>query len=309
MIKFRKKFPIITGILCVLLMLAIQGCFSRLAVDTEAYSAYLPMLIAELACVAAGIALAFALGAKDIFRFSRMGFLRGLITGGYFIFVSLFTLVVTISSSKHGAPLSSVEITVFVLTMTAVGFAEEIFFRGILSHMIFEKYGSDACGVWFSAIVSGIIFGSVHFINAFHSDIVGVTVQVICAASMGICLTALFYRTGNIYVVAALHAFLDFCALFCSGVFGEGSFSSTISEYSPLNLLSAVPYIIVSLVLLRKLKMAALLRKPSDNVVSVIVKLSSSPKSKSRLMWLIFGIIIFALAIYAATVIRLAIGK
>ena len=310
MINFRKKKPIIAGVLCVVLMLAVQAvvqaCFALLTKNMT-YPKYLTMLLADAVCIAVGIAIAFALGLKDIFRSSREGFLRGLGTGGYFIFVSVSTLVITVSSTKHGAPLSSVEIAVFVLAMTAVGFAEEIFFRGILSRMVFEKYGEDACGVWFSAIVSGLIFGSVHFINAFHADILGVFVQAVCAASMGVCLTALYYRTGNIYVVAALHAFMDFCVLFSSGVFGEGSISSTISEYKPIQLISALPYIVVSLVLLRRLKMAALLHQPSDSIIAVIGKLSSSQKSKNRLMWLIFCIVLAGLAVYAAKVIRLAV--
>lgn len=100
---------------------------------------------------------------------------------------------------------------------------------------------------------------------------------------------------------------MDFCALFSSGVFGEGSLSGTISNYSPLQLISALPYIVVSLVLLRRLKMAALLHKPSDSIIAVIGKLSSSQKSKNRLMWLIFCIVLAGLAVYAAKVIRLAI--
>ncbi len=310
MINFRKKYPIIAGTLCAILMLAVQAVVQAgfaLLTENMTYPKYLHMLLADAVCIAVGIALAFALGLKDIFRSSREGFLHGLGTGGYFIFISVSTLIVSISSSKHGAPLSSVEIAVFVLAMAAVGFAEEIFFRGILSRMIFEKYGEDACGVWFSAIVSGLIFGSVHFINALHADIVGVAVQAVCAAAIGICLTALYYRTGNIYVVASLHAFMDFCALFSSGVFGEGSLSGAISNYSPLQLISALPYIVVSLILLRRLKMAALLHKPSDSIIAVIGKLSSSQKSKNRLMWLIFCIVLAGLAVYAAKVIRLAI--
>lgn len=306
MINFRKKFPIITGILCIVVFLTVQSSVMILTRKIT-HPPYLSMLISEIVCLLVGIALTFAFGMSDIFRQSREDFFRGLVTGGFFIFVSVSSLVLAISISDSKSPLTSLEIAVFVLAMTAVGFTEEIFFRGLLSQMIFEKYGEDSCGVWFSVIVSGLIFGAVHFVNALSADIGGVVIQAICATVVGMCLTALYYRTGNIYVVSALHAFMNFCALFTSGVLGDGSIASTISSYSPIHLLSAIPYIAVTLVLLRKLKMATLLHKPSDNIITVIGKLSSSEKSKSRLKWLLVCIALTAIAAYSIAVIKAAI--
>ena len=68
-----------------------------------------------------------------------------------------------------------------------------------------------------------------------------------------------------------------------------------------------VRYIAVTLVLLRKLKMATLLHKPSDNIITVIGKLSSSEKSKSRLKWLLVCIALTAIAAYSIAVIKAAI--
>lgn len=298
MVKLSRKYPIITGIAGVLLFFILQLIMS-LAVNGIKKPTYLAMLIMEIACIILGVALVMICGLGDIFKNHRESFLRGLGTGGFFIFISAASLVALISSAKSRSPLSSAEIAVFVLTMVSIGFAEEIIFRGFVSELIFQKYGNDFCGVWFSTIVSGMIFGSAHLVNAFSMDLGGVIVQSVCAAVMGMSFTAIYYRTRNVYVTAALHAFMDFSVLFTAGVFGDGGIESTVASYDATKLLAVPIYVLLTLFLLRKLKMARILGEPGDTPLTMLAKLSSSEKSKKRLKWLLVGIALVAIAIYA----------
>lgn len=307
MVKLSKKFPIIAGIAGVLLFFIVQTVTS-LAVYGIKKPAYLSTLIIDLACTVLGVVLILVCGLGDIFKDHRESFLRGLCTGGFFIFVSASSLVILISSAKSRTPLSSTEIAVFVLAMVAIGFAEELLFRGFVSEIIFRKYGNDFCGVWFSTIVSSLIFGAAHLVNAFSSDFGGVVIQSVGAFAMGLGFTAVYYRTRNVYVTAALHAFMDFAALFTTGVFGDGTISTTVSSYDASKLLAVPIYVLVAVVLLRKLKMARILGKPEDTPLTMLAKLSSSEKSKNRLKWLLVGIALTAIAVYAFYIIKAALN-
>ena len=72
---------------------------------------------------------------------------------------------------------------------------------------------------------------------------------------LGICLGAIYLRTGNYWTVALLHAFMDFCGLFSSGVFTVDTLTDTLGSYSAVNLVSVIPYLAIGLVLLRPGKM------------------------------------------------------
>ena len=110
--------------------------------------------------------------------------------------------------------------------------------------------------IWTSVLVSGLLFGLMHGLNFLSAPTLGVVVQMISAAFIGMVIAAIYCRSGNIWVVAAIHAFNDVAAGFPRLVLrSEGGVSGIIGSYGLTHLLSLIPYAVVLLVILRPGKM------------------------------------------------------
>ncbi len=266
-------------------------------------------------CVTSLIGIGFValLGYGWIWNERGKGLGKGFLCAGYFIVVSLYSLVIYIADialmdSAEFNPLW--QIVVYVLTVLLIGLAEETFFRGIVANLFLDKYGNDPAGVWCATICSGMVFGLMHLSNLMSSDTVGVLVQVVAACAMGMALTAIYYRCRNIWVLILVHAFVDFCGAFYSGFIAGGSLSSTISSYEPYQCISALPYIVVTIVLLRPKKMREIivlhrLSGVEDTSVGVVMpeeNLKSSPKSRRSCIIAIILAAVILFGLYGAAV-------
>lgn len=89
----------------------------------------------------------------------------------------------------------------------AIGFAEEIVFRGI----IFKTWLNY--GLAKAVIISSTLFALCHFMNVLGGASILATVLQICFAfSWGIAISFVFYFTKSIWPGIILHAFHDFCS-------------------------------------------------------------------------------------------------
>lgn len=275
-IKFRKKFPIITSLILTglfFLMLLYVGRIIILipwAMEGE----YNGQLAGEVILGIGGTVLLFLVGCKDILFKHKVSFFEGLVPGMYFIGISLYSGFIYLTQClMEGAPINSAaEIAIFTVTMYMVGYAEEVMFRGAVATIILEKYGTDRAGVWFSAIISGCIFGFMHVINIFS---VGATesalIQCCAASAMGILLTAVYYRTKNIWVNVFIHGFVDFAGLLSSGVFHSTSLDQSLSSYSSINLIGIVPYLAITVLILRPSKMNTIVEPKKSSLKHIIL--------------------------------------
>ncbi len=266
-------------------------------------------------CVTALIGIGFValMGYGWIWNERGKGLGKGFLSAGYFIVVSLYSLVIYVAEI---ALMDEVEFNpawqmlVFVLTVLLIGLAEETFFRGVVANLFLDKYGNDPAGVWCATICSGMVFGLMHLSNLMSSDTVGVLVQVVAACAMGMTLTAIYYRCRNIWVLILVHAFVDFCGAFYSGFIAGGSLSSTISSYEPYQVISALPYIIVTVILLRPSKMREIIvlhrfsgvEDTSAGVVMPPEELKSSGKSKKSCAIAIVVAVVILLGLFGASV-------
>lgn len=242
----------------------------------------------------------------------------GLICGGYFIVVSLLNLFSSLAyeiSERGDSFFSDLQpawrIAIYFATAFLIGLGEESFFRGIIANLFWDKHAKDPAGVWTATIYSGLIFGLMHVINIAGSDISGVLVQMTAVIAMGMALTAIYYRTKNIWVVIFLHAFLDLCAMSSIGFFG-GSISSEISSYSPIMAItSSLPYVIVTLVVLRKKKVIAMFTgereigmiSPADGQLVMSVDMPSSPESKKSRNRAVLIAVVIAVVMFVGCVL------
>lgn len=271
---------------------------------------------AECVTALVGIGFVALMGYGWIWNERGNGLAKGFLSAGYFIVISLYSLVIYIAdiALMDDAEFNPLwQIIVFVVTVLLIGLAEETFFRGVVANLFLDKYGNDPAGVWCATICSGMVFGLMHLSNLMSSDTVGVLVQVVAACAMGMALTAIYYRCRNIWVLILVHAFVDFCGAFYSGFIAGGSLSSTISSYEPYQVISALPYIIVTVILLRPSKMREIivlhrLSGVEDTSVGVVMpeeKLKSSGKSKRScaIAIIIAAVILFGLfgaSVYAS---------
>ncbi len=257
---FSAKRPILAGMIIAvffLLMLQVIGLFVGWTVPYD--GGYLQTMAAEFlsALLAVGIALIF--GRLSCLKRCKKGFFRSFVPCAYFLGVFGFTLITTLLSNIGTELNPPLHIAIFLIAMMLIGVTEEIVFRGVIASMIFDKYSKDRAGVWYSVMMSGVIFGVGHLGNVFAGgEFSGVLVQTVLAVAVGMVYTAIYYRTGNIWTMIILHGLNDVVALFASGFFvGGGSISDTINTYNVTMYAPLAAYAGIMLLLLRPSKMCS----------------------------------------------------
>ena len=147
-----------------------------------------------------------------VFTQERQKFGTGLLYGLFYI---LFGIVITIlfglvsDAFKNPKAVLNLGIMCFL-----IGMCEEFLCRGWLLNEFLEKFGKSKKGVWYSIIISGLIFGLMHIMNVGAGQSIPSTIiQVMGAAATGIVFGVIYYKTKNIWAVVFLHAFWDFASL------------------------------------------------------------------------------------------------
>ena len=117
------------------------------------------------------------------------------------------------------------------VSMTIVGFAEELLFRGFLFKAML-KDGSVKAAV----IVSSVTFGLGHILNLFTGQDLAATLgQVVFAVAFGFVFTLVFYKSGSLLPGILAHSFIDATSVFAPD---EGS--------QLMNIILHVVFIVIS---------------------------------------------------------------
>jgi hypothetical protein len=238
------------------------GILVGLALGDRNLNDYVLMMIQEAGgALLAFLALTFS-GCGNILHERGIGLGKGLLVGGYFLFVSIYSAVVYYVSYEGERILKPwYLILAYLAAMLLIGITEEFLCRGIAAELLLRRYGATADGVRRAVIVSGILFGLAHLTNLLGAAPVGVFVQTVVAAMMGMAFAAIYFRSGCIWVTVVLHALVDAAALITSGLYNDGGAAEVISGYQLYQIVGVIPYVIVVLVLLRKKKMAGILER------------------------------------------------
>ncbi|MBE6150229.1 MAG: CPBP family intramembrane metalloprotease [Firmicutes bacterium] len=187
----------------------------------------------------------------------------------------------------EGYSLVSIEnIITVILLYILVGIFEDFLTRGITLNILLDKYGKTKRGIWFSIFLSSLIFGAIHFTNIFTgASFEGVLIQVISATCIGMYFSAIYLRSGSVWVVALLHGFYDVVVSIPSFfdvkeiVDVSSEYGDTISNYSWSNLIIGLIFILLTLFLLRKKKFDEVYYrvndkeyvKPKENLASYVL--------------------------------------
>lgn len=202
-------------------------------------------------------------------------FSKGLFYGLYYIIIASFSTFVAFMVVSFKFNVYSL-LNVFVGCFL-IGVAEEFLCRGWLLNEFLERYGDSKKGVWYSIIISGIIFGLFHLgnISSFGQDIPETISQVVSAAGTGIFLGLIYYKTKNIWSVIFLHGFWDF-SLSLNDIIPVKSVTESFSTLSIFSLI----FIVLSV-------FAVLL-----NLIPYFKNIDEEPKKSSVIVFAITGIIL-----------------
>jgi membrane protease YdiL (CAAX protease family) len=94
----------------------------------------------------------------------------------------------------------------------AIGIFEEVLTRGFILNVFLKRYGESKKGIYYSVLVSSIIFGISHLMNLFTKNVAvnEVISQVFYATFIGVVFGAIYIRTGyGLWWCVLLHAMYD----------------------------------------------------------------------------------------------------
>ena len=214
-----------------------------------------------LGCVQEAVGLGWAVfllkktGKTKLLRQRGCGFFSGMLVGMYPLALIVYSLYTKMLFGRPDGPmLPAWRIVSFLVNMTLVGVAEEVLFRGVIGQTLLEHFGTSRAGIWKACLLSGLLFGGAHLVNILSSAPLGVLMQCLFAASLGVLYAAIYFRTGNLWVTTFLHATMDITSMLIGGLYGTESVADTVSSYDPSMLISVLVYLIPAAILLRKKK-------------------------------------------------------
>jgi len=111
----------------------------------------------------------------------------------------------------------------FIATLL-IGVNEELLMRGLVLGSLIKKGKS----LGFSILISSILFGLLHSINAFDQPVYNTVLQVLYVIPMGVFLAVLYLKSNNLLLPIFVHAMQDFMAIILSG----GKSSSNTTSFS-----------------------------------------------------------------------------
>lgn len=124
------------------------------------------------------------------------------------------------------------------------GTFEEILIRGGLLAIVLYALHASGTRALKAAVISSLVFGSLHFINLTGGQSLEATIQqVIYAFIIGLSFAALYYRTGSIWPGIVLHILTDF----------TGDYGGSTAAMIPWHELAMYfgPLLLISLFMLR----------------------------------------------------------
>ena len=240
---------VLTSILVVFLLMLFRF-------DLNDADDYLLGCIQELVGVGVAVLLLKRTGKAQLLRKRGCGFFNGLLVGMYPLALLAYTLYTKIlfGLPEDGTLLPLWRILSFLANMMLVGIAEEFLFRGVIAETLLEHFGTSRGGIWKACLLSGLLFGCAHLTNLLSSAPLGVLMQCIFAASLGVLYAAIYFRTGNLWVTVFLHGGMDIISMLVGGLYGTESVAESVSSYDASMLLSVLVYLIPAAILLRKKK-------------------------------------------------------
>ena len=128
----------------------------------------------------------------------------------------------------------------FVAMTGLLGFVEEVFFRGLILRALAPH------GLWRAALVSAVLFGVAHALNALSgANPFAIALQIGYALAIGFGFAAVTLRTGILWPLVLIHALIDFASFLVSDGASAGSPTTTDMAFTALTIVAFMGYGIV----------------------------------------------------------------
>jgi uncharacterized protein len=164
----------------------------------------------------------------------------------FFTIPPCLPIILTIAFAGVSYP-GMARILLFFILALAVGFVEEVFFRGLMLRALLLR------GRWQAVIISSLFFGIAHLFNlASGANLAATLLQVVYAFAIGLMFATLAVRTQTILPLIVIHSLIDF--------FGFLALNSTVvtTDVSTLTLVTTageiVAFLAYSILLMRQVK-------------------------------------------------------
>lgn len=157
------------------------------------------------------LALYLEMGRKS--SFSRYGFVSmNAIPWKMTLFLMPMAIIATANLWSGVVQRFKMSETIFyIISMIAIGFIEEILFRGFLLHALLNRSVKTAI------IISSLTFGLGHIVNLVNgSDFTATFLQIIYACSIGLMLSVFVIRIGNIIPCCIFHGVFNALSAFAN---------------------------------------------------------------------------------------------
>ena len=149
-----------------------------------------------------------------------------------------------------------------LLACLAVGFAEELLFRGVLQALFLRKYIHSKSGIFLATFIPALAFGLFHLTNVFKGEpLLAVIIQVIFATFIGFFFGVLLLKTNKLIPLAITHALINFSfsLQFLPAIKGEMTQEPSTLSIAPIIIF--LPLFITALLLLKTINKTALQEK------------------------------------------------
>ncbi len=197
---------------------------------------------------------------------------KGLFYGSYYIMGSIIFMLLYRNAFKEGLSVLNIAVGCFL-----VGVSEELLCRGWLLNEFLERFGTTKKGVWYSIVVSGIIFGLIHFTNVLSGqEFASTVIQVLTAGTAGILFGIIYYKTKNIWSVIILHALWDFSIFLVDIIPGQPQ-TVMVSSTTLLGIILSIGIVASNLI----------------SIIPYIKDIDKEPKKGSIILFAFIGIISF----------------
>ena len=153
-------------------------------------------------------------------------------------------------------------IVLLLLSCLAVGFAEELLFRGVLQSLFLKKYIYSKSGIFLGTFIPALAFGLFHLINILkNGPLLPVLIQVVFATFIGFFFGVLLLKTNKLIPIAITHALINFFFLlqYLPNLKSEVVQEPTTESIAPI--IIVLPLCIIALFLMKKINKTEVLEK------------------------------------------------
>ncbi len=153
-----------------------------------------------------------------------------------------------------------------LLSCLAVGFAEELLFRGVLQSFFLKKYIHQRSGIFRGIFLPSLAFGLFHLINLLKSGaLLPVLVQVVFATFIGFFFGVILLKTNKLVPIAITHALINFSFSLQKLPNLQSQVTQASENASMAPIIIFLPLLIIALLVLKKIDKTDLQEKLSQS--------------------------------------------